>query len=137
MVLRSMSCAFVKADGERCRSAPMREGDYCFWHDPEQVEAAAEARRLGGQRRRREKVVSGAYDFEGLGSVEQVQRLVEVAVVDTFQLENSVSRNRTLAYLAQTALKLLEVGEHEARLEALEAALGPRLEAVKQGKKRR
>ena len=48
--------------------------------------------------------------------MEQVQRLVEVAVVDTFQLENSVSRNRTLAYLAQTALKLLEVGEHEARM---------------------
>ena len=131
------TCSHRLPTGELCRATPMRESELCFWHDPEQAEPAAEARRLGGQRRRREKLVSGAYDFEGLGSVEQVQRLVEVAVVDTFQLENSVSRNRTLAYLAQTALKLLEVGEHEARIEALEAALGPRLEAVKQGRKRR
>jgi hypothetical protein len=51
---------------------------------------------------------------------------VEVAVVDTLSLENSIARARTLAYLAQTAAKLLEVGELEERLERVEAALGPR-----------
>jgi hypothetical protein len=49
-----------------------------------------------------------------------------VAVIDTLGLENSVARNRTLAYLAQVSLGLLDKGELEARLEALEAALGPR-----------
>jgi hypothetical protein len=126
----SRTCSHRLANGQQCRATPMREGEFCFWHDPEQQEAAAEARRLGGQRRRREKVVSGAYDFEGLGSVESIRRLIEVAAVDTLQLENSVARNRTLAYLAQTGAKLLEVGEFETRLEALEAALGPRLEAL-------
>jgi len=46
-------------------------------------------------------------------------------------LENSVARSRTLAYLAQVALKTLEVGEFEARLEALEATVGPRLRTGK------
>ena len=38
-------------------------------------------------------------------------------------MENSIARNRTLAYLATTAIKLLEVGELEQRLESLEAAV--------------
>ena len=39
-----------------------------------------------------------------------------MAVIDTLSLENSVARSRTLAYLGQTALKCLEVGELEDRL---------------------
>jgi hypothetical protein len=99
----------------------------CFWHDPEHAGEAAEARRLGGLRRRKESTVSGAYDFDGLDSVAKITRLLEIAVVDTLSQENSLSRSRTLAYLAQMALKALEIGEHEERLRALEGALGPRL----------
>lgn len=84
----------------------------------------AEARRLGGQRRRRERVVSGAFNFEGLGSVPEIGRLLVVAVTDV-GLENSIARARTLAYLAQTATKLLEIGEIEDRLEKLESIVSP------------
>ncbi|MCH6588005.1 MAG: hypothetical protein IH805_06795 [Proteobacteria bacterium] len=70
--------------------------------------------------------MAGSFEFEGLASVSEIRRLVEVAVTDTFALENSVNRNRTLAYLAQTALKLLEAGELAERLDALEAAVLPR-----------
>ena len=38
-------------------------------HSPEYAEEVAEARRLGGLRRRREVVVSGAYEFDGLETV--------------------------------------------------------------------
>jgi hypothetical protein len=96
-------------------------------HSPEHAEEMAEARRLGGLRRRREKAVSGAYDFEGLADVGQVQRLLEIAVSDTLSLENSVARSRTLAYLAQVALKALEVGQLADRIDALERLVAPRL----------
>jgi len=66
------------------------------------------------------------YDFDGLGSVASIRRLVEVAVMDTLGLENSVARNRTLAYLAQSATKLLETGEIEERLKALEVVINGR-----------
>ncbi len=131
MSLSVSTCAFVKSGGERCRQAPLREGAYCFWHDPGHAEEAAEARRLGGLRRRREKVVAGTYDLGGLGTVAEIRRLVEVAVLDALALENSVARARTLAYLAQTAVRLLEVGELEERVRALEAAVGPRLRRVR------
>jgi hypothetical protein len=128
------ACKALKEDGGRCQSPPLLDGDFCLMHSPEHAEEMAEARRLGGLRRRREKAVSGAYDFEGLADVGQVRRLLEIAALDTLSLENSVARSRTLAYLAQVALKALEVGEFEQRLDALERLVAPRLE--KAGKRR-
>ncbi len=104
----------------------MHDGEFCFWHSPEHADDAAEARRLGGIRRRREKTVGGTYDFEGLETVRDVRRLLEIAVLDTLELENSVARSRALAYLAQMALKTLEVGELEDRLQALEQVMDSR-----------
>ena len=49
-----------------CQAAPVKDGDHCFWHSPEYAEDVAEARRLGGLRRRREVAVSGAYEVNGL-----------------------------------------------------------------------
>jgi hypothetical protein len=41
-------------------------------------------------------------------------------MLDTLAMENSIPRNRTLAALVQVALHTLEVGDIEARIEALE-----------------
>jgi len=60
------------------------------------------------------------------GTVTDFRRLLEVAVIDTLSLENSVARSRTLAYLGHTALKCLEVGELEDRLALLEGAVKSR-----------
>ena len=125
MVIRA--CKAIKEDGSRCQAAPLQDSDFCLFHSPDHAKEAAEARRLGGLRRRKEKTVAGAYDIEGLDDVAKIRRLLEIAALDTLSLENSVARSRTLAYLAQVALKTLEVGEFEARLEALEATMGPRL----------
>ena len=123
----SRTCKGSNDRGTPCRAAPLRDSDYCVFHDPEHAEAMKEARRLGGLRRRREGTVAIAYDFEGLESIEQIRRLVEVAAYDALGLENSLSRSRTLGYLAQVSTTLLEKGEHEERLAAIEAALGPRV----------
>jgi hypothetical protein len=114
------TCKFTKEDGTPCRAAPLQEADFCLWHDPDHSEEVAEARRLGGLRRRKEKAVSGAYDFQGLSEVGQIRRILEIAVLDTLSLENSVARSRTLAYLAQVALKTLEVGEFQDRADQQE-----------------
>jgi hypothetical protein len=125
-------CAFIKQGGERCRSAPITDEQFCFWHHPEHTQDATEARRLGGLRRRREKALEGAYDFEGLGSVAQIRRVLEIAMLDALGLDNSIARSRVLVSVAGAAAKLLEVGELEERLAGIEAALGPRLPAARQ-----
>ncbi len=130
-MLTGPTCSATRDDGEPCNARPLRDGSLCFMHSPDHVEEAADARRLGGQRRRRERVISDVYDFEGLATVSQIRRLVEVAAVDALGLENSVARARTLGALAQTATKLLEAGELENRLRLLEQALESRLPGTK------
>ncbi len=132
--MKERVCQATKDDGSQCEAAPLTDGEHCFWHSPEHAEEVAEAGRLGGLRRRREKTVAAAYDIEGLESVGAIRRLIEIAVLDTLGLENSIARSRTLAYLSQVALKVLEVGDFQERLQALEVAMGPRLQTA--GKRR-
>ena len=135
-MVTSRACKGSKEDGTACGAPPLHDADFCLMHDPAHAEEMAEARRLGGLRRRKEKAVEGAYDFDGLGNVGQVRRLLEIAALDTLSLENSVARSRTLAYLSQVALKTLEVGELEDRLRGLEEAVHAR-EPATSGKRGR
>jgi len=101
--------------------APLADSDYCWAHDPENAAAAAEARRVGGMRRRREATLAGAYDLTALDTVGGVRRVIDIVLVDTLSLDNGVPRNRTLLAAAMAALKALETGELQDRVEALEA----------------
>jgi hypothetical protein len=123
MLIRK-GCAYAKADGQPCRMAPLHDRPYCFSHDPERAEEAAEARRLGGLRRKKEGTIAVAFDFAGLESVPAIRRILEIVTIDLFALDNSIARDRTLISAAVAATKLLETGELEARLAALELALG-------------
>lgn len=101
----------------------MRESDWCFWHSPDHRREAQEARRLGGIHRRRESTVSGAFDVEGIGNIEGIRRVLEIALLDTLGLENGVQRSRVLVSIVQAAAKLLEVSEYEQRFRALESVV--------------
>jgi hypothetical protein len=102
----------------------MREQDVCFWHSPEHAVEAAEARRLGGLRRRRESTLAGAYEVDGLASVAELRRLLEIAAFEALGLENSVAKARVLTAIVTVGAKLLEVGELEQRVDQLEALMG-------------
>jgi len=119
----SPSCAHPMPDGRRCRAPVLRDGRFCFWHEPGKAEEAQEARRLGGMRRGRERTLAVAYDLAGLGSIEAIRRIVEIALFDVLGLENSIARARVLISGALAAAKLLETGELAERIASLEAAL--------------
>lgn len=127
MVGPGRACEGIADGGDRCRARPMRDVPYCFWHSPEHAQEAAEARRLGGLRRRREGTLAGAYDFEGLASTAHLRRLLEIAALDALGLDNSIARVRALTAIVQVGARLLEVSELEARVAQLEEAMGPRL----------
>ena len=119
-MLMRRTCKYRKPNGQECRAAPLRNSAYCFMHDPSVAAERAEARRLGGLRRRREKATSEVYDWTGIQRIEEIQRILKVAIVDTLGLDNSPARSRTLGYLASLSLKALEVAELEQRVAALE-----------------
>jgi hypothetical protein len=102
---------------------PLLDSDFCWAHDKENAEAAAEARRIGGLRRRREATLAGAYDLSGLDSVDGLRRVLDIALVDSLNLDNGVPRNRTLIAIVMVGLKALATGELADRVEALEAII--------------
>jgi len=116
-------CAYAKADGQPCQMAPLRDRPYCFAHDPERAEEAADARRLGGLRRRKEGTIAVAYDLPGLDTVVGIRRLLDIVVTDGVGLDNGIARLRVLISTAVAAMNLLKVGELEERLAALEGAV--------------
>ena len=120
------ACRGIGNKGERCRASRLPDSDYCVFHDPEHAEAIQEGRRRGGLRRRREGTLAAALNFEGLSTIEELQRLLEIVTMDALSLENSIARNRALVMIVLARARLLETGEQEERLAALEAALGPR-----------
>jgi hypothetical protein len=117
------TCTFELPDGRPCRATPMRDEPYCFWHSPDHAEEAAEARRLGGLRRRREKTITTVYELDGLGTVDGIRRLLDIAVADALGLENSIARARILIAAAMAATRLLEVGEVDTRQAFLAAGI--------------
>ncbi len=125
------TCKFVKDNGDHCGAAPLLESESCFVHAPEYAEEMAENRRRGGLRHRREQALALAYDFQGLDSIEGIRRVFEIATIDGMALDNSAARSRILIAAGLAAAKLLEMSELEARVQTLEAALGPRLVANK------
>ena len=54
--------------------APLHDDPDCFAHDPERTAKAAEARRIGGLRRREESAIAVAYDLPGLDTVACTRR---------------------------------------------------------------
>jgi hypothetical protein len=59
--------------------------------------------------------------------MDNLQRLLDIASYEALALDNSVAKVRAIVAVAQTGAKLLEVGEMEERLAAIESTLGPRV----------
>lgn len=125
-MLMRRRCAAPRVDGQPCQMAPLVDGQYCFSHDPERAADAAEARRVGGHRRRKEGTIAIAYGLPGLETVAGIRRLLEIVVTDGIGLDNGIARLRVLISTAVAATNLLKVGEFEERLAHLEAAVGRR-----------
>jgi hypothetical protein len=135
-LVSSRICKQLKDDGAQCKAPPLHDSNFCFWHDPGSEQDREQARRLGGVNRKRENTLATVYETAGIDSIEEIQRFVEVALYGTLALDNGIQRNRTLINGAMAAAKLLEVGELAARVEALEAVLGPKLPQKRQQDKR-
>lgn len=123
MVTRRL-CAFRFPTGEPCHSPPLHDSDFCLMHSPEHAQEVQEARKLGGLRRKREATIVGAYDFQSLNTIDGIMRLLDIVTMDTLSMDNSIHRNRLLAYLILVALRAREL-EQEQRMANLEHSVNP------------
>src|SRR5579864_8337355 len=93
-------CTFAMPDGQLCRASAIRGQPFCYMHDPERAEDAAEAGKLGGYRRRRERTLGVAYEIGGVRTPEDLLRIVEIALFDLLGAEASITRARALLHAA-------------------------------------
>jgi hypothetical protein len=115
-------CTATTSDGQPCGSPALRGEPFCNMHHPDHAAEVAEARRLGGLRRRKEATLASVYDLGDPGTIEGAARLLHIAAIETLALENSVARNRTLVAAATASVKVIEVTDLAARIAALESA---------------
>jgi hypothetical protein len=114
-------CKAINRDGQPCGAYALSGSDYCFMHDPSQAAKRAEARKLGGQRQRANH--SGAVCPVTVQNMGDVLALLDYSLAESLRLENSLARGRLLVSLAGAYIEALQVGELEARIEALESVL--------------
>jgi len=120
-------CVATRRDGQPCQAYACADSDYCFAHDPAKAKQRARARAKGG-RARHGRTVGAPGDLAELETrpfktLQDMTALLEIAVRETLRLENSISRNRCLGYLARCWADLYQAGELEQRIEAIEQLL--------------
>ena len=61
-------CTATTADGRPCGSPALRGEPFCHMHHPDHAAEVAEARRLGGLRRRKEATLASVYNLGDAGT---------------------------------------------------------------------
>ena len=132
-MVESFSCSKRSLDGSACRGRPRPKSSYCFAHDPSLEDLRKVARERGGRNRRRPK--SALAHSVSFNSVADVIELLRLTAADTVGLENSLGRSRTLAYIAQVALKAIGYRDLERQMLEIEGIMRPRLEFRKEARR--
>ena len=116
-------------------SAHAGTSGYCWAHDPKLARKRAQAHKRGSRNSRHSVPASAFPEDADPTTALGLQKAIATVFLDTWKLENSVARSRALAYLASAQKSIIEVGELEARIEALEQAIAkkpnPKLSIVK------
>jgi hypothetical protein len=101
-------CQATTRDGTPCQAYALAGSDYCFHHDPARAAERRQARSKGGRARHGRRIGPvGQAEPVVLDTMVDVAALLERAINETLQLENSIQRARTLGYLANLYIKAL------------------------------
>jgi hypothetical protein len=119
------SCEALTTAGTPCAMAPLSDSAFCWSHDPARASERAAARRRGGANSSRAGPATDPGPVD-LGSAEAIRALLAEETRATLRQVPSLRRSRAVVALLTLAVKLLEVGEMEARLGALEQQLRTR-----------
>ena len=115
------SCLAITASGNPCRGFAVAGTKYCFFHSSAHRSARRRAQKRGGKNRHpisNAIAISGADITKPHGLSAFLARLIE----ETWKLEPSLNRARTLAYLVSVQKNVLQLSEIETRIAKLEAA---------------
>jgi hypothetical protein len=104
-----------------CKAHPLKNGNYCFAHDPGRQEERKKERSRGGKTSMAPKIFEN--ERFSLQSIPEVKDMLERVTNATLNGEIDLGRARTAGYLASLILSCLKDYDLEKRMEAIEAKL--------------
>lgn len=115
------TCSFIKENGERCQSFPIRGSAFCINHskDPKAMATKAAAVRKGGKMSRKPDGIADWTNM-ALGTPTEVSKLLELVINATVRGEMATQRASAISSLCSTMTKSLELGSIEERIAAIE-----------------
>lgn len=105
-----MQCEALKATGGRCGSRAQNGRRFCYFHDPDQAEGLADARRRGGQAKPSKAAATYPDDHPAfaMGDATEVKDSLAKVFNDVAKGVIPAKLGSTLGYLATCSLRALE-----------------------------
>ena len=113
-------CQFIKSDKSQCKANAIKDDKCCFWHSMEMKEQRSKAVMDGGLSLKRSY---GRTDVISITNTQDVLKLVVETINDLRCNKVSTRNANAIGYLAGVALKTIEQGDLEKRLQEVEYAL--------------
>lgn len=115
-------CQAKTADGSSCQAAALTGSDFCFFHDPDRAADRREANAAGGRQGKMKTLDADAGDIR-VESCQDVVKLLSDTINQVRKGDLDPRIANAIGYLANILIRAAEQGDHEKRLEDLEAAV--------------
>ena len=115
-------CKAKTKTGAPCSASAGADG-FCNFHSPALGAARAEGRKRGGARHRVPHSGDANSIPREVRTLQDVLAVLDYTLAEAVPMENSVQRLRALVAICGAYVDAIKVGELEARLTALEAAI--------------
>jgi len=125
-----MQCSYMNSNNTQCQAHAMKDGQFCFRHNPEMKEKQLAASAKGGTLSRRDHL---NMDPRTLRRPEEVVILLEEVINGVRAGTIPPQLANTLAYVASHLLRAMESAQLDGRLEIVESILMQR-KTVKKGR---
>jgi hypothetical protein len=113
-------CKAKTTAGKKCQAKPLRNGEWCFIHDPASAAKRAKGRKKGGLRNRTPHYGDTSIIPADVKTLNDAKHILDYTLAELLPMENSISRARVLLALHESFVKAFEIGQLEERIKALE-----------------
>lgn len=117
-----MKCIFVKENSDECQANAMKDGQFCFLHNPDIPDEEKRLVQARGGRGNAVKIEDGLPEIK-INTADDVVKLLEDTANRVRSGELDIRIANTLAYIAGHLLKALEVADVGKRLERFERVI--------------
>lgn len=106
---RTITCAFIKEDGTRCRAAPLTNDKFCISHttDPAAIEKKLIGSRRGGRAKKQPMAING-WEYRSISTTEDLRFGLSELFNAGMLGKIPVSQLAALSQVSNALLKILE-----------------------------